>query len=145
MAVSTTFKCATARLKQIGFHVDTGATSPVDVSWQDMRDFGWCLIALKRNEGTTIPASFKILANSESDGSGDDVELKAHALGSNPDASDDMIFLEIDAEEIVGAGSNLRYISASVDPGDNADSFEVIYTFGEPRFSHADLTSDIIA
>src|SRR5712691_755264 len=90
-----------SRLKIKSYDFDPNATSATDVGWVDMRDYTHFGVSLFRSVGSNTVTSFAILANSASDGSGTDVTIKSHAIGSAPDAVGDQIFLECTAEEIM--------------------------------------------
>jgi hypothetical protein len=132
------------------YDFDPDGTDPVDVAWVDMQNYRTFVVGLFRSVGTGSVAAFKILANPNSDGSGTDVEVKAHALGSAPDAVGDQIWLECSAEEIMqeanDAGvANCRYVSASIDLATGTDECVVLYIRAHPRFAYDNLTADVIA
>jgi len=128
---------------------DPDTTGATDVSWQDMRDFGTFSAVFVRTIGTGVTSTFTILGNSESDGSGTDVTIKSHALGSEPNAIADFIFLECTAKEVQQEGEDnsqdLRYVSANITFATATDEAIVAYIFGEPRFAYLNLTADVIA
>lgn len=121
------------------------ATTEKDIAWVDMRDYSHILVtahaAALTGLGVTV---FKIIANSESDGSGSDVEIKAHAVGSAPDAAGDYLVLEASAEEIGAAGTDLRYVSAAIDAANSADQIAVTYV-RMPIRPQDGLTADTVA
>jgi len=129
------------------FDFDPGGTSAVDVSWQNMRDFGTFAAVFIRTVGTAT-ATFAILGNTAADGSGTDVNIKTHAVGSQPDAVADMLWLECTAEEVAQEGEDnsvsLTGISASVSVATGTDEGVVVYIFGAPRWSYKDLSTDIV-
>lgn len=120
-----------------------------DIGWVDMRDFDSILISGVATALTGVGlTTFKILANSASDGSGTDVEVKVHALGTAPDAVGDQVFLEATAEEIrqagVAAGHAVRYVSANAVAANAADRVAFTYIRRGKR-KYRNLTADIIA
>lgn len=122
------------------------ASSAKDLDWVDMRDFDQILctvqaVALTGN-GVT---QFSILANPQSNGGGTDVIVKQHAVGSAPDAVGDKLILEASAEEIRQLGETLRYVSINITTANSADSIIGTTIQSAGRFSHADLTADIVA
>lgn len=149
MASAVTTDFLSSRLKVLVFDFDPDNTVPVDVSWQDMRDFGAVLMTLHRSVGTGTVVAFKILANSQSNGSGTDAEVKVHALGTAPDAVGDHISLECLASELQPLSTvttgKLRYVSANIDLATSTDECNVVYVFAIPRFAFGGLTSDVIA
>lgn len=116
--------------------------------WQDMRDYGALLVQYHKVTGAGTLAKFKLFAASSSTGA-NATEVKAHALGSNPDAINDTIVLECTAQEIGAmgdsAGTNLRYVAAQVAHDTAADRASLAYIFGNPRFSQGGLTADVVA
>lgn len=145
MASGVTTDYLSSTLKVASYDFDPDETAPTDVSWQDMRDFGALLVQLFRSIGTGTISSFTILANPLSDGSGTDSEVKAHAIGSAPDAVGDFINLECLASELPPLGSNLRYVSGAISLLTATDECVVVYVFGLPRFAYGSLTADTIA
>lgn len=127
------------------FDFDPDGTDPVDVAWRDMQDFEGLLVCIMRTVGTGDLDGFKILGNSESDGSGTDVEIAAHAIGSQPDAVGDKLVLEISAEEMAGLGTDLRYVSANLELATGTDEFTVTYLRGNARHVSDGLTADVVA
>src|SRR6185503_9629672 len=77
------------------------AADPVDVAWVDMQNYRRFVVGLFRSVGTATVDGFRILANTAADGSGTDIVVKVHALGTAPDAVGDQIYLECTAEEVM--------------------------------------------
>tara|TARA_Y100000310_G_scaffold51927_1_gene47805 strand:- start:8345 stop:8794 length:450 start_codon:yes stop_codon:yes gene_type:complete len=131
------------------YDFDPDGTDAVDVSWQDMRDFGTFGVVFVRTVGTSALDTFAILGNAASDGSGTDVNIKTHAVASEPNAAADMVVLECTAAELAQEGEDnsvaLRYVSASCEFATGTDEGVVIYIFGAPRWAYNALTADIIA
>lgn len=146
MASAVTTDYLSSVLKVQTFDVDPDESTAVDVSWQDMRDFGAILIQLFRSVGTGTVQVFDINANPASDGSGTDVEIKTHALGSAPDAVGDYINLECLSSEFPPlATTTLRYVSATIELATSTDECTCVYVQGLPRFAYGGLTADNIA
>lgn len=120
------------------------AADPVDVAWIDMRDVESLMVSVFRSVGTGTIDGFKLIANSEADGSGADVVIRVHPLASAPDAVGDQIFLECTAEEIAGLGSNLRYVSANLELATATDECVVTYV-RKMKHKKSGNTADIIA
>lgn len=140
---------STLKVLQFDFDPAGDSTDPVDVSWQDMSNFDSLLVGFFRTVGTGTVDTFRIIANTKSDGSGTDRVIKTKTISSQPDALGDTIWLEITAAEVaqVGdeVGEDLRYVSAQVEFGTGTDEGVVTYIFGRPRFAQKDLTVDIVA
>lgn len=149
MASAVTTDYLSSVLKILMFESDPDNTVAVDISWQDMRDYGAFLGTLFHSVGTGTVVTFKLLANSASNGSGTDAEVKAHALGSQPDAVGDWTFLECLASELpplaTSGTGQLRYVSLNYDPNVSTDEFISTYVFGQPRFAFGGLTAEVIA
>ncbi len=145
MAVATASAKLFANAAIKGYDFDPGTTNATDIAWVDMRDYGLFACSFFRTVGTGALDGFTILANTQSDGGGTDVEIKAHAVGSEPNAVGDQLFLECTAEEIKTAGANYRYVSASCEFATDSDEGVVTYIRSKPRFPADGLTADIVA
>jgi len=125
---------------------DPDGTAATDVGWVDLRDYeSFMVLAFASTLTGAGATAFMILANSESDGSGTDVEIKAHAVGSAPNAVGDYLVLECTAEEIADAGTSLRYVSASLTMANSADENVVVYIRANSRHPRTGLTSDTVS
>lgn len=132
------------------YDFDPDSTAATDVAWVDLRDYSnFAVIVMSSALTGNGPAAFKILANPNSDGSGTDVEVKAHAVGSKPDAVGDYLVLECTAEEIAELASDnssaLRYVSANIAMANAADEAVVTYIRTGARFQHDGMTADYIS
>ena len=130
------------------YDFDPDATTATEIAWVDMRDFDGFRAAFFRTVGTSN-VTFKIMANTASDGSGTDVDIITHAVGSQPDAVADQIWLETDAAEIAqkasAAGvSGVRYVTAVVSVATGTDEGVILYDRKAKR-SYDGLTADIVA
>ena len=147
MAVATTSKKILANMAIKHYDFDPGATTVTEIAWVDMRDFSNFAASFARTIGTGA-ITFDIIANDQSDGSGTDTVIKAHAVASEPDALMDQIWLECTADEIGAGGTGAaRYVTARVSTATGTDEGVVTYirdTRGG-RFVHDALTADIIA
>lgn len=126
------------------YDFDPDGTDAVDVGWVDMRDFSHFACSFFRTVGTSALDTFTIIANPESDGSGTDVNVKTHAVGSEPNALGDYLFLECTAEEIGALGSTLRYVSAACEFATGTDEGVVTYIRKGKR-SYDALSADTVA
>lgn len=127
------------------YDFDPGNTDKNDVAWVDMRDSAWLLVIFIRTIGTSNLDTFEILANPQSNGGGTDVNIKTHAVASEPNLIPDFIFLECSALEIQAAGADLRYVTASLEFATNSDEAIVIYIREAGRFHRRDLTVETVA
>lgn len=130
------------------YDFDPDSADPVDVTWVDMRDYAGITIVFVRTIGTGALDTFKILGNPASDGSGTDVTLKTHAVGSEPNLIPDYLFLEVTAQEIAaesGDDSNAyRYVTASCEFATSTDEAIVGYFRWGAKQAQLDLTADLV-
>jgi len=143
MATSQTVEKLKSTLAVTHYDHDPDATSATDVAWVDMRDYGNVMMTFFRTVGTSA-LTFKIIANSESDGSGTDVTVVEYS-GSEPDAVGDYVSLECSAQNLAALGTDLRYVSANLTLATGTDEGVVTYIRAHPRFAESGLTSDSIA
>jgi hypothetical protein len=141
---------ARARAKRTMYDFDPDATTATDIAWVDMKDFATFLVGFFRTVGTS-DLTFKILANTASDGSGTDITVLTKTLtGVQPNALADYTWAEVTAEQVQAAAKaagidNARYVTANLTFATGTDEGVVYYELGEPRFAYADLTADDIA
>lgn len=127
------------------------ATGTLYPYWIDMRDCDALLIQLMIAVRTGAITAFEIVASDAADGSTNKTSIKAHALGSAPDAAGDNVFLECTAEEVKylgeAAGVKLRYVSAKVTCSNAADVTVVNYLVPDHcnRFPADQLTVDAVS
>lgn len=142
MAVATSSEKLKSELAVTQYDFDPGATTATEIAWVDMRDYESIMIGFFRTVGTSN-LTFKLVANSQSNGGGSDVEIKAYS-GSEPNAVGDYVWLEATAEEIGTAGADLRYVTAQCTVATETDEAVVTYIRkGRKRFTG--MTSDNIA
>jgi len=142
MAVATSTDQSSTIMAITQYDHDPDATTATDVAWVDMRDYGKFIASFFRTVGTSA-LTYKIIANSASDGSGTDVEIKAGSAA--PDAVGDYAFLECTAEELLSAGTDLRYVSLNLTLATGTDEGVVTYIRSCPRHAQSGLTADSIA
>lgn len=118
--------------------------------WFDLSLYGRFFVAVMASSltgaGVTI---FEIEASADSAGSGTNATIKVHALGDAPDAVEDMVILEVSAEEVQGESTEttgpLRYVGANLKAANAADRATIVYIFSDPTFPRAGLTADVVA
>jgi hypothetical protein len=126
------------------------ATTIKDIAWVDMQDYAGIAVQAQAAALTGLGVTvFKIIANSEADGSGTDAIVVAHAVGSAPDAANDALYLECTAEQIreveTSSTGQLRYVSAQIDAANASDQIAVTYIRHGARFAESGLTADSVA
>lgn len=134
----------TSSLAVTHYDFDPDGTDPVDIAWVDMKEHSNFMCSFFRTVGTSNVDTFRIIANSASDGSGSDVVIVTHAVGSQPNAVGDYIFLECTAEQVGAAGTDLRYVSAQVEFATGTDEGVVTYIRCGGR-EYTGLSSDTVA
>ena len=133
----------TEQLKQTGYDFDPNATTATSIAWVDMTEFCSLLVAFIRTVGTSS-LTFIVQGSASSDGSGP-VLVKTITLAAQPDAVGDIVFGEIDTNDMMNAGSNLRYVSAVLTVGTATDEGVVVYTLGNAKHEKLALTADVVA
>lgn len=142
MAAATTTDKSSSNMAITQYDLDPDATSATDAAWVDMRDYSAIIMSFFRTVGTGA-VTLKLIANSASDGSGSDVEIKT--TSSNPDAVGDYAFLECTEQDLLAAGSGLRYVSLNYTFATATDEGVATYVRHQPRHAQSGLTSDSIA
>ena len=142
-----------ANLKVVAYDFDPDESAATDIGFVDVTNYETFMAIFLRSIGTGALESFNIIANYVTD-TGTDVTVKAHAIGSEPNAPADMIFLECTASEIhaavVGGITTLanqqaaKYVSAECEFATTTDEGVVIYIMGAKRPAAA-LTADVIS
>ncbi len=135
-------------VKQYDF--DPDVDTAVDVAWVDMQNFRTLMVVFFRTVGVGNLDGFRILANSSPTGAGTDVVVKVHALGSQPNAVGDYVFLECQAEEVMQEANDAgvtgaRYVTANIEFATGTDEGVVTYILGNPRFAYDHLTADVVS
>ena len=148
MATALTVKKLSTVLNVTQYDFDPDATTATDVGWVDMRDYRHFMFSFFRTVGTGTTA-FTILANTASDGSGDEATIKTITPAAAPDAVGDYVFGEMLAEEVRQKGDEdgkaYRYISVNITLGTATDEGVVTYILGNSRFPRENLTADVVA
>lgn len=132
-------------------HDPANSTVATAIGWVDMRDYGnFAALCFTSSLGGNGPTAFSIIADSDSDGgSGSNVIIKTHAVGSAPDAVGDYLVLECTAEELAQEGADnsvdLRYVSVKVTCHHTDDEAVVTYIRSEARRAADGLTADTVA
>ena len=132
-------------LKVLSYDFDQTSAAAEDAAWVDMKDYDEILVVVMHSVGTGDLTSFKLLGNNISDGSGTDVTLKTHAIGTQPDAVGDCVVLGVTKDDIVAASEGgARYVSANLDFATSTDEGVVTY-LRRSKTQKAGETADVIA
>jgi len=135
-------------LKVLQYDFDPDATTATDIGWVDMRDYHNILVTFFRTVGTSN-LTLTILANTASDGSGDEATIVSKTFtAGQPNAVGDYVFLEALASQVAQQGSEdgkaYRYVSANCTFATGTDEGVVSYIL-KPRYPRADLSADYIS
>ena len=115
-----------------------------DIAWVTIKEFNTFLAILVRMTGTGDLASFTIVGNPNSDGSGTDIVLAtATAAQLLANAAGDQVFLEV-SQATLDANPTVIAISAKV-AHDAAETSAVTYVRSGAQVRKAGLTVDTIA
>jgi len=148
MASDLTVKKITTKAAITAYDLDPDATSLTDVGWVDMQNMISLLIMFFRTVGTSAIV-FNIIANTASDGTGDEAIIKVISPAAAPDAVGDYVFGEVLAEEVRQQGETdgkaYRYVSANISLATGTDEAVVVYIATPNRFNYDGLTSDVVA
>lgn len=122
---------------------DPGATTVQAIEWRPIKEFRRFLAGFFRTIGTGA-VTFDIAVATDGSGTGA-VQVVAHAVGSEPDAVGDQIFLECDADQMRDALADATHWSPRVSVATGTDEGVVLTEEHEPLFVYNGLTSDIVA
>lgn len=141
---------ATAERRLLDFDPDTGndayvtldpANSAVGLPIANFRRF---LVGISQTVGTGGITAFSIGGATAADGTGY-TAAASHALGSNPDAVSDHVWLEVNASQIREVLSTATHVVVLVNAVTSTDEFKVYFERAEPLFPHAGLTADYVS
>lgn len=134
-------------MKVTMYDFDPNATTATDIAWVDMQDILTFCVGFFRTVGSS-DLTMKILANTASDGSGDEETIVSKTFTEQPDNTGDYVFLECSAAQVRQKGEEegeaLRYVSANLTFATGTDEGVVIY-ISEPRYKYDGLTADYIS
>jgi len=130
------------------FHEPAGTTAE-DVAYVSQRDFDGLAVGYLRCVTAGSLTALSIIVSDDASGTTTAV-VKSHALGSNPDAVGDQIYLEASNEEILAAAEAAGisgvelYVSAQVTEAVATQDSAIIYC--QPGLFKKDaLTVDVVA
>ena len=130
-------------LQQTAYDFDPDATTATEIAWVDMKEFNNLLVAFVRTVGTSA-LTFLIQASASSNGASP-VTVKTITPAAAPDAVGDVVFGEVDVNDLLGAGTDLRYVSAVLTVATGTDEGVVFYTLGNAEHKKGALTADVVA
>lgn len=122
---------------------DPNATTVTAVEWRPIKEYRRFLAGFMRTIGTGA-VTFDIAAATSDAGAGA-TQVVAHAVGSEPDAVGDQLYLECDVEQIRNALSTATHWAARVSVATGTDEGVVLTEEHEAMFPRSGLTADIVA
>lgn len=122
---------------------DPGVTTVVAVEWRPIAEYRRFLAGFCRTIGTGA-VTFDIAAATDSSGTGA-TAVVTHAVGSEPDAVEDQLYLECDAEQVRNALAGATHWSPRVSVATATDEGVVLTEEHEAMFPRSGLTADIVA
>jgi len=153
MASTTTAHKALARSERrlVDYDID-GALNIVDLGTPQgagnkclpIANFRRFVAGLFRSVGSGSVTQFDVIAATAADGTGA-TAVKAHALGSAPDAVGDHIWLEVDVEQIREVLSTATHVGVRVDLVTAGDECVVFFERLDPFYPVAGLTADYVS
>jgi len=99
---------------------------------------------LFRSVGTGTVSAFQIIAATAADGTGATIVV-AHALGSAPDALNDQIGLEVDADQVKEVLAAATHVGVRIQLATTTDECVVFFERADPLYTAGALTADYIA
>jgi hypothetical protein len=97
-----------------------------------------------RTVGTGALDEFAIIAATDADGGGAVVVVE-HAVGSEPNALGDTIWLECDIEQVRNVLATATHVGVRVEFATGTDEGVIYFERADPLHAYSGLTADIIA
>lgn len=121
-------------------------SSAVDAGWVDARNFRKFAVSTTATVLTGVGlTAFVLEANSASDGTGTNVVLATHAVGTAPDAAGDSLWLEADLDDAAVASAGARYVNAKITAANALDDTNCTYILSGIKHAAAGQSADVIA
>lgn len=133
----------TARAQRKLHDFDPDGTSVTAVEWRAIEGFRRFLAGLVRTVGSSN-TTFDIAVATDSSGTGA-AQVKAHAVGSEPDAVEDQLWLEVDVEQMREVLAGATHWSPRISFATGTDEAVVYTEEAEPQYPRTGLTADIVA
>lgn len=103
------------------------------------------LAGLFRSVGTGSITGFKVFVSEDAAGVTNATVVAAHALGSDPNAVGDTLWLEVTAEQVKAALATAAYIGVKITQGTAGDECVVFFECADGRFKYDGLTADYVS
>lgn len=127
----------------------TNAVPTVFSTWVDMKGYdGVVMIATGINLTGAGVDGLSIMADSDSDGGGGNVEIVAHSVGTAPASEGDSLVIECSAAQLAQEGADnseiLRYVAPKIGLANAADECVVTIIRYGAKHAYLNLTPDTI-
>lgn len=122
---------------------DPGATTVTAIEWRPIEGYRRFLAAFFRTIGTGA-VTFDIAVATSAAGAGA-TQVVAHAVGSEPDAVGDQLYLECDVEQMREVLATATHWSPRVSVATGTDEGVVLTEEHDPQHPVTGLTADIVA
>lgn len=106
---------------------------------------GAFLAGLMHSVGTGSITGFKIFVSEDAAGVTNPTVVASHAIGSDPNAVGDTLWLEVTAEQIKAALATAAYVGVKVTLGTGTDECVVFFEGADGRFKYDELTADYVS
>lgn len=103
------------------------------------------LAGLVHTVGTGSITGFKIFVADNAAGTTNAVTVISHALGSDPNAVGDTLWLEATAEQLKAASATAAYVGVKITLGTSTDECIVSFERAGNRFKYDNLTADYVS
>lgn len=143
MAATYTSEKIGSKYQVVMHDFDPDATTVTAVAWQAIGEFRVFGAKLMRTIGTGA-TTFDIAVATDSSGTSA-TQVKAHAVGSEPDALEDQLWLECDVEQFREVLSTATHWSPRISVATATDEMAVVTVAGEAQYPRTGLTSDTVA
>lgn len=95
--------------------------------------------------GTGTVTTFRVFVSEDAAGTTNATNVVSHAIGSNPDAVGDTLWLEVTAEQCKAALATAAYIGVKIQLNTSTDECVVMFERSMARFRYDGLTADYVS
>jgi len=152
MAYTANRKLSRSNRRLVDFDPDSGSETIVTLNPAASEKllaltdgFQTFLAALVHTVGTGTVTSFRVFVADNAAGTTAATNVVSHAIGSNPDAVGDTLWLEVTAEQCKAASSTALYVGVKITLGTSTDECIVYFERTDGRFKYDALTADYVS
>lgn len=103
------------------------------------------IAAIFHSVGTGTITGFKVFVSEDAAGTVNATNVVSHAIGSNPDAVGDTLWLEVTAEQCKAALATAAFVGVKITLTTSTDECVVLFERGMGRFKYDGLTADYVS